>query len=366
MFKIQSEVLQGVVSGLAKGAGKARLDNKPLFITAEEGKATFFFNGEDISVEKKVEVDLENQLSISTTMSEMRVKVGLLPKDEEISVGLEGNSLQLKWGRSSKITVDLLADTSPLLEIPQLVDSVTWKPRALHGINRALVPFCALEGNKLAEQNPIILGVNFSMDDTEEVFVRATNGAAASTIRSDVQWFSGIEASIPAPSIAALAEVLPEEAEVKVSMSSDSSLLVFKCGSTTALTRTLRGKYPPVDGAFTPLGEHKGSWTFDRQEILGLVRRISRLDAKEPILRVVSDGNKVFGVDKANVLKQQIGGLPDGEKFDFNVNANYVEMAAVLFRTEEISFTFSTEKGPATLCSEEDESINVLVAQLNI
>jgi DNA polymerase III sliding clamp (beta) subunit (PCNA family) len=363
MFKIQGEQLQLVVISMVKGARKARAGEAPVFMSGDKkGKVTFYFSGPDLQVEKTVSANVEKEFSIATTMLELEIKVKALPSEEDIDVAIEGKQLYLRWGRNNEISCDTLPETAPLIEIPELMDSVKWKPGLLHQISRSVPPFCAAPNS----QDPHLAGVNFSKDeDTGECFVRATNRVRAVTINARAgEWFEGVNLTIPTATIVGLGEALSAEGEVTIGINEQRSLIVFECGSTKAVSRVLSGTFPPIDSIYTKDSDATSEWTFDRMELIEVSRRVKKLSPSKPTMHFYQDGAKVM-MELVGVLKQQVGAMVEGEEsISFAVHAEYMEVAAQMYRTDEIKILFSHERSPLTIRCEETEDVKTLIAQV--
>ncbi len=361
MFKIQSEVLKGVVGSIAKGARKARLGENFIFIrTLEEGMVSIFFNGDNASVERRVKADVQGELDVATTLKEIDTKVAALPNDTEILVQLEGSLIKLKWGKKSAISVDTVPETTPMIEIPELVEQVTWAAGTVHGIARVMTPFTALPNSSISQRNPSIVGPNFVKDpDTGETFVRATDGFRAVTMRAaKIDWFSE-SVSIEASNLLSVADVLPKDAEISVGINKGYSLVVFASGSTTAVVRALSGKYPQIDNLYRT--DAKSKWRFDRLELIELCRRVQILSPQRPILEFRLINGKVNAVIP-NTLDQSIGVVIDGIPSEFAINAKYLEMAASLFRTEEINLLVEAANKPITMRIDQSDDIRTVLS----
>lgn len=365
MFKVKGEVLQSTVASLVKGARKARLSEKSCFIKTDESFVSFYFNGDDLQVEKKIEAEISGDLDVATSMAELDTKVNALPSDEEITVELDGSLLYLRWGRSSKIACETLAETAPLIEIPESIETITWKPGLLHTFARALPPFTARSNSSHAKKNPAVMGIHFSTDeDTGEAYVRASNGFRAVTIRSNSDWFLGVSLSIPTESIQGLSDILVADAEISVGLNDTRTLLVFKAGLTTAVSRVLLGDFPNIDSMYSDKSA-KTKWTFDRMELIDLCRRARHLAPQRPVLVIRPEGSKVKA-ELESILTQQVGAMVEGDAFDFAFDAEYVELAASLFRTEEVQILFEHKKAPLTIVCEETDHIKTLVGQMQV
>ena len=351
MFKVQSGVLQGAVSQLVKGARKAKLGELYIFIRTLNDKVSFYFNGDEISVEKKISADIQGQLEVATSVGELSTKVSALPANEEILVQLDFNVLKLKWGRNSQISVEIVPETSPLIELPELVEEVKWGPGVLHGIARLMPPFTANPNSQQAKANSSVMGPNFEKcKDTGEVFIRATDAFKAVTVKAaKTDWFS--EAfSVASSTLMAVADVLPEDSEITVGINEVKTMIIFKAGTTTAVARTLVGNFPPIDRNY--LTEATSKWRFDRLDLIDLCRRVKILSPQRPILEFRLKSDKVHAVIP-QVLDQQIGVCIEGKQMEFAINANNLEMTAQLFRSsEEIVLLLNSNDRPITVRQE--------------
>lgn len=365
MFKIKGEVLKLTVSALVKGAKKARLGEKACFIQTEGGFVSFYFNGDELQVEKKIEAEISGEFSTAICMAELELKVSALPSDEDITVELDGNRLNLRWGRSSKIACETIAETAPLIEIPEMADRVTWKPGLLHILARGLSPFASKSGSESAKRCPCTAGLNFSKDvDTGEVYVKATNSGVGTIFRTNqAEWFDGINVSIPIESIQGLSDILQSDCEVSVGVNDSKTLLIFQAGLTTAVSRLLVGNFPPIEKYCADVDAVKTKWTFDRMELIELCRRARTLAHSRPVLYIKSEDSKVTA-ELESILVQQVGAMVEGKSFEFGINANHVELAASLFRTEEVQILFEHKKSPLTIVSEETDHVKVFVGQM--
>lgn len=367
MFTINGGELQTVVSGLTKGAKRARLGENRVFVSSVgSNEVVFYFVGEELQVQKTIQGEVTKPFTFATTVHELEVKVGALPDDETITLELEGEKLNLKWGRSSKISMSLVPEVSPSIEIPTAIDSVKWSPGELHVLSRSLPAFSAITNSDSAQKYPVLRGLYFSKDDTGEVTVRATNSARAVTKHtSGIEWFDDFFAAIPTETILGLAEILPNDSEVTVSINSAKSLLLFESGYTKAVSRILIGDFPAIDKAYTLPKDAKAIWRVDRMELLNTARRIKKLGGDKPIMLFKRDGAKSF-VELPTVLFEQIGASVEGEDFEFAVHSDYLELCLTLYRTDEVLLCLTEKDKPLTVLVEGNEDMKALIAQVKI
>lgn len=361
MFKMASEVLKGTVSQLAKGTRKSKLGEKSVFLTTtEDGNVVFYVNGDDLSIERQIPAAIEGHLQVATSVSELSTKVAALPNEMEITVELKDNHLKLRWGKKSAITCDIVPETSPRVTIPEINDWVTWKPGALQSIARMLPMFTAKPNDPKAIANPTISGPNFSKGEVEgECFVRATDSNRVINFRTNsIQWFDD-PMSIESSTLSGVAELLSEESEVRVGLSDNKGVLLFQAGMTKALVRVLNGKFPQVDRAFNYNTTSK--WTFDRQDLLELCRRVRLLNPQRAGVEFRIKDGKVNAV-MPNILDQSISVGIEGEPCDIAVNASYLEMAAsVYLRAEQITLYINGSDKPISIKVEDNDDIRAVV-----
>jgi DNA polymerase III sliding clamp (beta) subunit (PCNA family) len=360
MFKIQSEVLKGVVTSLAKGARKAKLGERFIFVRTEDEKLSFYFVGDDTSVERKVAADIQGQMDIATTMKELEVKVSALPNNEEILCQMEGTLLKLKWGRNAEISVETVPETTPLIEMPELAEKVKWAPGTVHGIARVMTPFTAVANSAHAQRNPSLQGPNFIKDlETGAVHIRSSDGFKAVTMRATkIDWFSE-SCSIESSTLMGVADVLPDDAEITVGINGNHSMIVFQSGSTTAMVRTLVGVFPAVDKMYRE--DTKSKWRFDRLELIELCRRVKILSPQKPILEFRIKSGKVHAVIPMT-LDQQVGVAIEGDPAEFAINATYLEMTASLYRTDEVILYVEANNKAITVGVEGNSDIRALLS----
>lgn len=360
MFKIQSEILKGIVSSLAKGARKAKLGERFIFIRTTGDKISFYFNGDDVSVEKVVQADIQGNLDIATTMKELEPKVAALPNGEEILCEFKSNQLKLKWGRNAEISVATDPETTPMLAIPDLVEQVKWVPGSLHGVARVMPPFTAGMNSAKGSQVPAICGPNFSKDaETGQVFVKATDSFKALTTKAQkLDWFSQ-PLSIESGTIMGVADVIPDDAEITVGINKGATLVVFQAGSTTAVVRPLTGTFPLIEKMYRL--DTKSKWRFDRQELIELCRRVKILSPQKPILEFRFKGGKVHAVIPST-LDQQVAVVVEGVPEEFAINATYLEITACLYRGDEVILHVEAHNRAITVGVEGSDEVRALLS----
>jgi DNA polymerase III sliding clamp (beta) subunit (PCNA family) len=370
MFKIPAEMLKGVVNPLAKSARKSGAGNKTVYIsTTEEGAVSFYYADAALSVERKVNAAIESELAVATSLFELDQKVSALPSHEEILLQVQDNQLKMKWGgRDSHISVDLLPETMPILEPPTPDTTVSWKPGALHGIVRMMLPFCASPGHEKASTMPAILGIQFTKDETGEVLLRATDSFKyIRCLAAKLNWFDkplALEARI----LQAVSDVLSPDAEITVGISK-SGLVMFKTGLATCVTTPLNGLLPSehLDTAFNY--NAKSKIRLDRLEFIELLRRVRTVSASnKPYTILVLKNGHIVAQTPGGELVQDMSGTIEGAGVEaIAFHASHMEIAATFFqlpansRSDEIVLHVNSHKSPITIGVDGQDRVNMTV-----
>ncbi|MFC3345679.1 hypothetical protein [Paenibacillus abyssi] len=363
-------MLKGVVGPIAKSARKSGLGDKSIYVsTTEEGMVSFYYADTALSVERKVNAVIEADVSVATSIFELDQKVAALPSNEEILMQVEDGRLKLRWGnRDSHIAVDILPETAMMLEPPLPNETVMWMPGALHGIVRMMIPFCALPGNEKASTTPAILGIQFSKDETDEVYLRATDSFKyVRCLATKLDWFD-VDLSLDARTLQAIAEVLPPDADVTVGRTK-FGLVVFKTGLVTCITTPLRGVLPVefMDKAFNYNATTKVR--LDRLELIELMRRVRAVSAnnKPYTMLVVKNGRVTAQTPGGNLVQDLSGTVEEGGVAAIAIHANHMEVAAMFFQSpnyrgsDEIVLHISSHRSPITVGIDGQDRVNMTV-----
>lgn len=371
MFKIESSLLQDEIARIKGGADKASLAQGHIFINSStaEQSVSMYFVSDDLKVQKTIEAKVTVDAQFAAVASEFALKVGALPKDVMVQVKLENKKAVLSWGRNSSIHLQLAPEISPAIEIPEEVVSVEWEPGTIGFLTRNFVPFSAAPSNNRIATFPAIQGVYFSKNDIGELKVEATNASKSIVGMFNFDWFEE-NFAIPAGTLLSLNAVISSTSPIELGLNEQRTLLVIKCANTIAISRILSGKFPDISQHFTDENNAKIVWRADRMELLETARRTKKLSAgalRDPIITLKKDGKQHYVVLQ-DILTEQVGAVVESEATEnIILDANNLEAALTVLRSEEILMTFNGASLALTVQPGDEgsaEAIRVLVAQM--
>ncbi|HCG4536144.1 TPA: hypothetical protein NJY08_004997, partial [Salmonella enterica subsp. enterica serovar Typhi str. AG3] len=181
----------------------------------------------------------------------------------------------------------------------------------------------------------------------------------------EMSWFS-IPLTIPSEVINAFAELVSPKETIQVSLSSSKSEILIESDNVQAVARILDGEFPNTEKTFSNT-DATVVWRTDRMGLLDTTRRVKRLGGSSPTLHVIKKEKKHYAILK-DILTEQISAVVESEdSTGFSVNANNLEAALTVLRTEEVILAFNGKTKPITLFAGEEEdreNMKVMIGQM--
>lgn len=357
MFKINVEKLQSEIGKMVSAAKRSRLSNSHIFVKSSESKGTvtFSFVGELLSVERVVETEVTEDFSFATSVLEFQLKVSSLPAEIELTfTKREQGHMYIKWGRNSGIVLLTVEKEEQPIKRPEGTSAISMSKGDWHYIARNFAPFTALPTSAAAQSVPTAAGVHFSKS-RKGVQVQATNSHRAIKSVLEMDWFDE-DLSIPSDVFYSVAELIPSSEIITVTLDDTKTKLIIEGENVLAVARILDGKFVDTDAMFcdatAPI-----LWRADRMALLETTRRVkklgsvNKLGSENPILYVFKKDTRHFAVLKG-VLTEQIGAVVEtDDETGFVVNANNLEAALTVLRSDEVILAFLGKSKPITLFS---------------
>lgn len=374
-MKFNLSTLQTAVADMTKSANKARAWNSSFFISTEKVNGTTYltilFNGAEISGERKVPVlDSKDPVSCTAPIRELATAVAAIPQREEIEVVVDGNQLLFKYGKDSVIRCPLLPETSPPLQIPDVVESVVWGPGVLQGLAKQVPYFAGNPDDMQRKSKPQYGGIHISKNEMDEVYVQCTDAIVGTRIQINKLGWGSTPMSLPF--IPAIAEAMPHDAEIEIGFPADYNVVIVKGGYTTLVSRVYLGEYSDFTKFF--------NFTFpklsvDKHYLIDLCKRVRNLNklqnqTSNTVTFRVQDG-KLFAEIPQHLFERVPCTFDDGLS-DFKVDFNRLEMVASFLRVEkegagEIDlYCHPDNRAPITIMSPDDERVKCFLMPVTL
>lgn len=347
MFKIKSEELKGIVGSVAGAYRNSLVRDTCVTITTSKDTqlVTLQFVADGIAVKRVFGCEVSADGSFNTSMMELSLKVSILPDEVFIKFEMQGNNIQIRWGRGNGIVlrVQTEADILPFPEFEKS-ESVSFQPGMWEHFSRFFTPFCAKRGDEVMKRLPITLGVNFKKVSKVGLVVSATNSSKIIQNDFDVDWFS-IPTTIARDTFAVVSSLVSTKDVLELSLDQSKGSIIIESSTATIVARLLDGDYPPVEQFF----ENDNAdvvWRTDRLELLEVARRVKRLAPDECAIDIFKKDAKYFATLRG-VLSEQIGSVIEtDEEANMRLSASCLEAALTVLRSEEV--LISLNKGDST------------------
>ncbi|KJD42622.1 hypothetical protein [Paenibacillus terrae] len=375
MFKINSNILQSVVTAMAKAVKDSGIGERNVYIkNIEIGIVSFYFNSPELSAEKRIPAQIESNFTVTISMRELAKKVAGLPNNEEVefknvqSEDGNGQHVEMLWGsngRRSNISVQTLNEETEFLEVPALSEKVLWGPHLLSQLVSKFKAFTLKSMSEEAKQTPVLSGISMSQSQAGQCTLRASNRKIMVKYTSNYSWVKE-EVILDTAHLSGVSNLIPANTEVEVGVSEKSGLVIFQSKDTTCVCRVLNGSYPDTDNLYKH--EVKCKFIFDRSELMELCSRVQKItEAGTKMVIFENRKNIVFAI-VPNVLEQQIGASVEGVKWNFAVNAEKLFDCVKFFEAEDEVTLYIDDptRKPITIGCDELPNILMAIAPYNI
>lgn len=355
MFKIKSDELKVVIGNVAGAYRNSLVRDKCVTVTAskESQLVSLQFVADGIAVKREFSAEVSSDGSFNASMSELSLKVSILPDEVMITFESKGNNVLIRWGRGNGIVLQVKADDETI-PFPKLEKSetVSFPPGMWEHFSRFFTPFCAKRGDEVMKRLPITLGVNFKKVPDVGLVVSATNSSKIIQNDFDLDWFS-TSTTIARDTFAVVSSVISTKDVIEISLDASKGSIIIESSKATIVARLLDGEFPSVDEFFQ--NENADVvWRTDRLELLEVARRVKRLAPDECAIDIFKKDGKYYAA-LIGILSEQIGSLIETEnEANMRLSANCLEAALSVLRSEEVLISLNKGELPPVIISNGD------------
>ncbi|TKJ87258.1 hypothetical protein PaeCFBP13512_18730 [Paenibacillus sp. CFBP13512] len=293
MLMISSGVLKNLVEMLVKSARNSSKTDKLIYLKTDGEFLKLYFHGEDLSVEKKIIAEIEEDFEIATSISELDTKVKALPDAILIKLMRTEDGFYIKWGDyfTSQLKLEILPETAPILTVPALTTSFKWAQGKLNELVKSLQSF-VIEPSiaQMDAKKVILLGLNFAKNQNGKLVVHATDSHKYASINTmDLEWFDE-NVVLDMRTLTGVCNVIAKDAGLEIGITKDQ-YIVFRSGYTTAVCKPLVGNVPNLCHLYKT--ETTAKLLIDRLELVKLCDRVNLLSPTSPILIIEESAGKI-------------------------------------------------------------------------
>ncbi len=218
------------------------------------------------------------------------------------------------------------------------------------------------------DTRPVLTGILVSATDRELRMV-ATDSYRLSvkTTRLDEPLAAPLEANVPARALAEVVRIAQQSEAPKILIHRTENQIVFTLGGAVISSRLIDGQFPNYQLLLPESADHE--LRLDREELAGVVRRVSLLAQKNAPLRLAfSEGELVISAQTPDVGEAREG-LPvpfTGDPFEIGFNADFLRDGLESLDSQDVVIKLTSSLRPGLIESADGSEFVYLVMPIRL
>jgi DNA polymerase-3 subunit beta len=218
------------------------------------------------------------------------------------------------------------------------------------------------------DTRPVLTGILVSASDHELRMV-ATDSYRLSvkTTRLSEPLAAPLEANVPARALAEVVRIAQQSGAEAIVINRTENQIVFTIGGAVLSSRLIDGQFPNYQLLLPDTADHE--LRIDREELAGVVRRVSLLAQKNAPLRLsFSEGELVISAQTPDVGEARES-LPvpfTGEAFEIGFNADFLRDGLESLESSDVVIKLTSSLRPGLIESADDSEFVYLVMPIRL
>ncbi|MFU0824540.1 DNA polymerase III subunit beta [Clostridium sp.] len=332
-----------------------------LYISAKENTLTLIGSDIDLSIETKIEADVEEE---GTTAVDSKIFGEIIRKLPNSSVNIstiENNSIEIICEKSKFDLVHMDPEEFPSL--PKINENIIFSipQKTLKSMIKGTIFATAQD-----ETRPILTGILFEVKDKKLNLV-ALDGYRLALRGNNIDNENTISAVIPGKTFNEVSKILGEDDE-NVNITFTPNHILFNLGQTKIISRLLEGEFIKYNSIIPE--DYKLKVTAKRVELLNCIERASlmgkegntnlvKFDIKDDTLIITSNSQLGKVREELNIILQ-------GEELEIAFNSKYLIDVLKILEDEELVMEFDSSVSPCVIKSKENNGYTYLVLPVRL
>lgn len=361
-FTCQKNILQEAISIVQKAVtGKSTMPIlQGILINAKDDTLTLTGSDIDLSIETKINVDIEENGSIVVDAKLFGEIIRKLPNATVEIKTTENNCIEIICSKSKFTLVHLEPQDFP--NLPQISEDkiFTISQKTLKSMIKGTIFAIAQD-----ETRPILTGVLFEIKNKKLNLV-AIDGYRLALKSEFVDNEDTISAVIPGKTLNEVIKILEDDGDVDITFTSNHMLI--NLGSTKIISRLLEGEFIKYNSIIPE--EFNLNVTAKREELLESIERASlvakdgntnliKLNIEEDIMVITSNSQLGNVREEINIILQ-------GQPLEIAFNSKYLIDVLKIMSEEEIVIQFSSSISPCIMKNKENDNCIYLVLPVRL
>jgi DNA polymerase III subunit beta len=334
-----------------------------ILLTTSEGTVTLSATDGEIGLRTELEAGVEGSGTVLLPGRLLADVVRSLADDSvEIELREAERDVEIRCGASRFHVRTLPAEDFPKVPEPD-GEPLTIPGKALADTVDLVAPAASQD-----DMRPVLTGVLVSASG-EEMTMVATDSYRLAVKRTAIEGGIGgeLEANIPARALRELGRIVATDGIEEVTVHLLPNQAVFRAGAVLLNTRLIDGQFPNFRQLLPESYEH--DVRLDREEFLGVARRVSQLAQRNAPLRLsFAEGELKVSASTPDVgdAEETIPAAFDGEPLEIGFNPEFLKDGIESVEGDEVMLRLISPLRPGLLQPVDNEDFRYLVMPIRL
>ncbi|MCY6485372.1 DNA polymerase III subunit beta [Clostridium aestuarii] len=332
-----------------------------IYISAKENQLTLIGSDIDLSIETKIQAQIEEEGTIVVDSKIFGDIIRKLPNSAIQINTVDNNAIQIICEKSRFTLIHMNADEFPSL--PSINENMIFNmsQKTLKNMIKGTIFAIAQD-----ETRPILTGILFEVNDKKLNLV-ALDGYRLALKSNNIDNENTINAVIPGKTLSEVGKILSDDDE-NVNITFTPNHILFNLGQTKIISRLLEGEFIKYNSIIPD--EYDLKVTAKKGELLNCIERASlmakdgntnliKFDIKEDNLIITSNSQLGKVREELNIVLQ-------GSELQIAFNSKYLIDVLKIIEDDEIIMQFASSVSPCVIKNTENTSYTYLILPVRL
>ncbi|CAB1255601.1 DNA polymerase III subunit beta [Clostridium sp. MT-14] len=332
-----------------------------LKLTASDNKIILIGSDIDLSIETKINADVEEEGTIVIDSRLFGEIIRKLP-DDNISIStIENNSVEILCQKSKFTLIYMNAEDFP--EIPNIKENMIFSipQKILKNMIKSVIFATAQD-----ETRPILTGVLFEIKN-KKLNLIALDGYRLALRSENLNTDNIINAVIPGKTLNEVSKIL-EDNDKNVNITFTPNHILFNLSNTKVISRLLEGEFIKYNSIIPE--EFNMKVTAKKDELLNCIERASLMakDSNTNLIKLELEENRmvITSNSQLGMVREELNIILQGDTLKIAFNSKYLIDVLKIMDEEEIILEFSSSVSPCIIKNKIEDNCTYLVLPVRL
>ncbi|AEB77200.1 DNA polymerase III subunit beta [Clostridium botulinum] len=332
-----------------------------IHLSAKNNELTLIGSDIDLSIETKIEAEVQEEGSIVVDSKIFGEIIRKLPNSSIHINTTENNSIEIVCEKSKFDLIHMDAEEFP--NLPSINENIIFSipEKVLKNMIKGTIFAIAQD-----ETRPILTGILFEVRDKRLNLV-ALDGYRLALRSNLIDNENTISAVIPGKTFNEVSKILSED-EKNVNITFTPNHILFNLGETKIISRLLEGEFIKYNSIIPE--EYKLKVNAKRAELLNCIERASLMgkDGNTNLVKfdIKNDNLVITSNSQLGRVREELNIILQGDELQIAFNSKYLIDVLKILEDDEIVMEFDSSVSPCVIKSKENNTYTYLVLPVRL